>query len=398
LGAPTGTPLVLGQPAPVGTGQLDAVSCADAKRCWAVGVAGPNSSPSSPATVIIATKDRGVKWIAQGVHGSVIPELSGISCPTIHDCIAVGSTGASLPGSDVVYTTTDGGTDWSPATSMPGALDVSSVQCASVAACTAIVSSGSQFTAAQTTDFGQTWQTEGSLPAGFFGAGYLSCSVATGTCLVAGYVPTTAGHGQGAVALSTDGGQNWALATVPTGAGVLQSAVCLSATVCLAAGTTGTTVSDVVPAQGQLLYSADGGHTWTTTVASAPAPATTTTTTASTASQTAAKSTTTTTAKPATPAAFPVDDVYGVACPSAQVCALVGTKWSGQPAVATGAVAESRDGGTTFAAASAAYIPLSLSALSCPTAAACIAVGGDTVARLTLVRPKPVEKSPIRES
>ena len=54
--------------------------------------------------------------------------------------------------------------------------------------------------------------------------------MAGGTCLVAGYVPTSNGHGEGAVAVSADGGQTWALATVPAGIGVLQSAACLTAT------------------------------------------------------------------------------------------------------------------------------------------------------------------------
>jgi photosystem II stability/assembly factor-like uncharacterized protein len=428
LGAPSGIPLVLGQPAPPGTGQLGAVSCADAKRCWAVGLAGANASAALPATVIIATKDGGVKWVPQAVQGSVVPQLSGISCPTTRDCIAVGSTGASLPGSDLVYTTSNGGAIWSPAANVPGALDIRSVQCASFSDCTAITSSGSLFSTVHTADFGQTWQTEGNLPGGFFGDGTLSCT-AFGSCLVAGYTPTTVGHGQGAIALSTDGGQAWALATVPPGTGVLQGVTCSTATSCLAAGTTGTSVSDVVPAQGAVLYSADAGHTWTTsapiatpatpttstpgatpaaTTTSAPGatPAATTTSTApSTTSSTAPASTTTTSTTagkgaqtPAAPAPFPVDDVFAVECPSARVCVLVGTNWKGQPAVATGAVAESRDGGATFRAAAAAYIPLALSALSCPTTTGCIAVGGDTVARLTLLPPKPVEKPPIRAS
>ena len=206
LGQPKGTPLVLGQPAPAGTGQLSAVACANAERCWAVGVAGATSSATLPATVIIATKDGGKKWRAQAVRGSVIPQLSGISCPTTRDCIAVGSTGASVPGSDVAYTTSDGGAIWSPATAPPGALDMTNVQCASVSDCTAIMSTGSVLAAAHTADFGQSWQTEGNLPGGFLAEGDLSCD-GTGTCLVAGYVPTSAGHGQGAIALSADGGQ-----------------------------------------------------------------------------------------------------------------------------------------------------------------------------------------------
>jgi hypothetical protein len=134
----------------------------------------------------------------------------------------------------------------------------------------------------------------------------------------------------------------------------------VSTSTCLAAGTTTTTVSDVVPAKGELLRSTDGGHTWVVATGTPP-----------------------------------VDDVYGVACPSARQCAMVGTKWVGFPAVGTGAVAQSVDGGLSFRTSSSAYVPISLTALSCPDTKACVAVGGNTVARLTLIAPKPVP-SPSR--
>ena len=148
------------------------------------------------------------------------------------------------------------------------------------------------------------------------------------------------------------------------GSGVLQSALCITALTCVAVGTTSTTVSDVVPATGLVLDSSDGGHTWV--------------------------------AAPTTP---PVDDIYGVACPTAKVCAIVGTRWQGQPAVGTGAVAHSQDGGATFVTSGTAYVPLTLTALSCPSLTACVAVGGDTVARISLPAPavvSPPVSRPIR--
>ena len=178
---------------------------------------------------------------------------------------------------------------------------------------------------------------------------------------MAGYVPTSNGHGEGAVALSVDGGQTWALASVPAGVGLLQSTTCLSSTECLAAGTTSTTASDVVPAKGVVLHSVDGGHTWTPSSGTPP-----------------------------------VDDVYGVVCPDDRQCAMVGTDWVGFPAVGTGAVAQSVDGGVTFKTSKAAYVPLSLTALACPTASACVAVGGNTVARLTLLTPPRPSPSPTQ--
>ena len=67
---------------------------------------------------------------------------------------------------------------------------------------------------------------------------------------------------------------------------------------------------------------------------------------------------------------------------------MVGTKWAGSPAVGTGAVAQSIDGGQSFRDSATAYVPLTLTAVACPSAAGCVAVGGDTVARLALLQPK----------
>jgi photosystem II stability/assembly factor-like uncharacterized protein len=267
--------------------------------------------------------------------------------------MAVGSNGTSQPGGGVVVTTADAGAVWNPAMAPAGALAVKSVVCASAAKCLAIVSDGSQLWSAESTNFGQTWQRFGNLPGSFLGGDDLSCG-AGDACLVAGYVPAASGHGQGAVALSVDAGRTWALTAVPSGTGLLLSAACPSASMCLTGGTKSTTVNDVVPAKGELLRSEDGGHTWSD-VANAP----------------------------------PVDDVYDMECPSAAVCAMVGTHWAGNPPVGAGTVAQSGDGGATFTTSSAAYIPITLRALSCATSADCVAVGGDTVARITLVAPQP---------
>jgi hypothetical protein len=351
LGQSKGTPLAVGQPAPSGTSDLGAVSCATARRCWAVGIAGPNPAPANGATVIDATVNGGHTWKAQRVAGGSTPQLSGISCPAATECMAVGSNGASLPGSGVVIATSDGGATWSVVASPQNALVVSSVTCASPLDCTAVVSDGTSTWSAHSADFGQSWQQEGDLPAGFLPGNDLTC-IAGGTCIDAGYVPTTNSHGQGAVAVSADGGQTWALASVPSGTGVLQSTACLSSSACLAAGSTGTTVSDVVPAKGELLDSTDGGHTW---VASTAIP--------------------------------PVDDIYGLACPSDIQCVMVGTTWTGSPAVGTGGVAESTDAGVTFRSSPTSYVPITLTAVACPSASGCVAVGGNTVANLTLLRP-----------
>ena len=236
-----------------------------------------------------------------------------------------------------------------------GALTVITVTCSWVSDCVALVSDGTLVWSATTTDLGQTWQQQGNMPPLFVADDDLMCTAAA----VPGRRVCAHRHRPGGRrrGLSPDGGHTWTLASVPNGVGVLRSVACVNTTDCFAAGTTSTTVSDVVPAHGELLDSTDGGHTWT--------PATT---------------------QP------PVEDVYGVECPSDRVCAMVGIEWKGTPPVGTGAVAQSGDAGTTFKVSSSAYVPLALTALSCPDATRCVAAGGNTVARITVVAPNPVPK------
>jgi photosystem II stability/assembly factor-like uncharacterized protein len=308
---------------------------------------GSPSTSSAADTVIAATADGGARWQAQPLTFSVTPDLTGIDCPTVHDCMAVGSFGANPP-IGAVLTTHDGGTTWHIAAAPDGALAVISVVCLSTAHCIVLVSDGTIIWSATSTDLGHTWVREGNLPAGLEDARDLSCTAA-GTCLVAGNTATATGHGQGTVIISVDDGMTWTAADVPVNTGLLQDAWCASATKCLAVGTTSNTVSDVVPANGALLHSNDGGHTWTDDAASPP-----------------------------------VNNIFGIDCPSALVCVMVGTKWVSHTSVGVGGVAQSVDGGDRFTASSTDYTPLTLTAVTCPSLHTCIAVGGDTVARIDM--------------
>jgi photosystem II stability/assembly factor-like uncharacterized protein len=258
----------------------------------------------------------------------------------------------------VVITTTDGST-WTSLRPPAGAFDVSSVTCSSAVQCTAIVNDGTNTYSATTSNFGQSWQSGGLLPTFFAQDGSVWCGPSA--CLVAGYVPIATDRGGSAVALSIDGGETWSLASVPTGGGALHGATCASLTFCIAVGGTNPVVSGGTSGQGELLRSTDGGHTWVKEVAPAG-----------------------------------VDLAYDVACPSPLLCVMVGTKWAGDPAVAAGAVVQSVDGGQTFAPSALSYVPLNLAAVSCPTEEGCIAVGGQTLARIA-ARPVPLPPAPVLE-
>jgi hypothetical protein len=353
----------------MGTGQLDAVSCAGQGHCWAVGTPGPPApapattattgtttastatTTTPPATVIDATVNGGRTWVAQPLTLTAAPALTGISCPTVQLCMAVGLSGSASAG--IVVTTHLGGSAWEEVAEPAGATVLTSVECASAVDCTVIASDGTTYWSGHSADFGHSWQRGGTLPAGLQDAAALSC-VTGGPCLVTGFTTTTAGHGQGAIARSGDRGATWTAATVPAGTGLLQGAVCATVTSCLAAGTTSTTVSAVVPAKGQILTSQDGGQTWNLN-----------------------------------PSTSSIDDVFGIDCPSPRICAMVGTEWAGHPAVGTGGVAQSHDSGLSFTASTTAYTPLPLTALDCFTPQACVAVGGNTVVSIALAQSKP---------
>jgi hypothetical protein len=369
LGQQTGKPAAVGQPAPTGTGQLSAVACAGRGHCWAVGTPGPpapgpattdstttSTTPPVPTTVIDATVNGGRTWVAQPLTLTAAPALTGISCPTVQLCMAVGLSGSASAG--IVLTTHRGGEVWGEVSNPAGATVITSVECASAVDCTVIASDGTTYWSAHSVNFGHSWQRGGTLPAGLQDAAALAC-VTGGPCLVTGFTTTTAGHGQGAIVISGDRGATWTAANVPAGTGLLQGAVCATVTSCLAAGTTSTTVSAVVPAKGEVLTSQDGGQTWD-----------------------------------ASPSALSVDDVFGIDCPSPRICAVVGAKWVGHPAIGAGAVARSHDSGLSFTASTTAYTPLPLTALACFSARACVAVGGNTVASIAFAKAKAKPSSP----
>ncbi len=350
-------PFAVGQPAPNGIGPLEAVSCATSKDCWVVGEPEPTarfakSSGTEVRTTVLVTHNGGAKWSKEFIQAVSSTVLSGISCPTSTFCMAVGTTNA-IPSLGEVVTTRDGGQIWHQVSSPTGSVSVMSARCWSRTYCLALASDGTSYWSVTTTDGGNIWQRTGTLPTGMAGVRDLSCRT-TMDCIVAGYIASTPGHGTGAVALTTTGGTNWSLATLPVGSGLLGDAVCASESMCVAVGTTTNAFSDLIPSAGMILSSSDGGSSWVNTQ---------------------------------TPSGL--NDGFGVACPDSTTCVAVGIRWisslsSTQPATPSAGLVLTTSSGQTWIDLPNKYAPIALGALACPTVNTCLAVGGNSLVQIEL--------------
>ncbi|HEX4081957.1 MAG TPA: hypothetical protein VHX40_03250 [Acidimicrobiales bacterium] len=362
---PAATPVaVWGQPAPAGTGSLEAVSCGDPRHCWAVGRSAVDAlattTSTSPSSVVIdATTDGGSTWSAESVSVSNPIDLAAVDCPDRRHCMAVGTADDGGPILGAVLVTADGGKAWQAVASPTGSVDLSAVHCFAVADCLVLATDGSTYWSASTTDGGKVWQRGGSLPPGLAGISHVACLDAT-TCVTVGYVSSTPGQGTGAIAATDDGGATWTAAPVPPGVGVLHGVDCTDGSTCVAVGTKSTTTTDVALAPSQVLVSADRGASWNLT---------------------------------ASP--MGVGDAFAVSCPPSGGCAAVGTVWTvTNPPTPIGGVVASGAGGLAWQTIRTRYVPVGLTGVDCPTSTSCVAAGNDVVARIALPLPKKTGRTP----
>lgn len=220
---------------------------------------------------------------------------------------------------------------------LPDAPDLLDVTCPGPATCYAVGFAGTQTHPAilKTTDGARTWHAEA--PGTRWGLRGIACAT-TSTCLAVGFAETTV--------RTTDGGAHWADPHTPTSPQPLIRASCPTATFCVAAGNAPDRYTALVH---RLLVTTDGARHWLA---------------------------------PRTPLDRTAYAMNAVSCPSARVCYAAGNY---------GSILASRDGGRTWVLQ---HDPVSdrsvpLTGLACPTTTTCVAVGlsflGQRLASIVLV-------------
>ena len=319
---------------------LDGISCATSSDCVAVGQA-DGESTSSP---VVVSTDGGLNWEGVSVpatgFGDSSATLSGVSCPSVTLCVAVGPAGT--------FASTDGGHSWKSESDVGD--EFGSVSCGSATTCTAVgeglfVGNGS--TIASTTDGGVTW-TQESVPAGITDLSGVSCAAGlsgVSNCIAVGYESSTYPM-QGVVISSSDNGASWTEQTYPERIYVLQGVSCSSSLTCIAVGQTSSpntvdwqTSGPRLPtgAYGNIIATTDGGATWT----SEESPG-------------------------------GVNELSSVSCPSTTECVAVGASSVGAP---SGAIVVTTDSGLTWTQSTVPSGNMMLSGVSCASDSTCVAVG-----------------------
>ena len=201
LGQPQGHPLA-GPPAP-GVGELGAVACATPAL---LGGRGARTQRDHAGRESHGDR-RHDQWRRHldtaHVAGGNTPNSAASPARRRPTAWPSDPTARRSPG--VAWSPRRRGPDLGAAATPQNALVVASVTCAGPTDCTALVSNGTSAWSARSTDFGQTWPQKGNLPSSFVPENGLSCLAGGAACRR--LHPTSNSHGQGAVAVSGDGGR-----------------------------------------------------------------------------------------------------------------------------------------------------------------------------------------------
>jgi len=276
-------------------------------------VASTNIQPVDPKAVLAALRSApppDPPWIRRA--SGTTSDLTGVSCPTVSTCIAVGDAGTILA-------SIDGGASWHRQAS--GTLDrFYAVGCSSSSTCVAVGFNSDvsvDVVIATTSNGGSSWQgwhlKNYSIQSG------VSC-VPTGYCLVAG--------DYGTIIARNVPGATWHSQTSGTMDG-LMGISCSSSSECAAVGDPANITGGLNDTAILLLHTSDGGTTWHTQPAGG------------------------------------VGHLYGVSCAAGGRCVAVGMG---------GTILGSSDGGATWSR-QASGTSTDLWAVSCASSTGCVAGG-----------------------
>jgi photosystem II stability/assembly factor-like uncharacterized protein len=349
------------QLAPPGTTSLRAISCPTTEFCLAEGDLGYPLSVDELS--FIATSDGGSQWSQMGGY-SVIGQAGTLDCASPLRCFDVGPSGDAKR-------STDGGRTWQPLSVGPS-WEFDDVSCLPKALCLVVTSSTKgPVRFGQLVGYGARVSRTQSVP--FTPSGVhtarLSCWT-TASCLL---VESGTTH---SVALTTsDAGATWTLRSLPSLTDLPASLSCAGSARCTALAVAGDGLGPVVAES-----TPDGGRSWSSALVTEGADGT----------DDVGISCSSDGSCVAVGGGFPVDTLSvrtsgvaawltrslpggldpltAVACPTATECVALGTGvavWSG-------------DGGSTWAEASGPPpSATSIDAVACPMSSACLA-GGDT--------------------
>ncbi len=248
-----------------GSAGASSLACMTDSRCVA---AGGVSGASSVTDAVSVTEDRGSSW-TETTFGTG-NGLTGVSCGTAMDCVAVGSVGQTASAVFMaVFTTSDGGANWVHQTgsisTQGGWFD--GVSCTSALDCYAVVTpagpdAGNELMS--TADGGVTWSTSSTFP--YYPSpepststepAYVGC-LSPMDCVVAGNTPPN----NPSIYTTADGGATWVDRELPpdTPPFSVEGATCPITNDCLIFGRN---IPASGPAAGVILDSTDGGASWT---------------------------------------------------------------------------------------------------------------------------------------
>lgn len=259
--------------AATGLAMLNAVDCASANDCVAVGQG-----------VSVRSLDGGVTWRASSIP-TANTALLGVSCPTPTLCVTVGvSPGIGGPLAGQLLVSSDGGITWK-VPSVPSSVGaLGSVDCPSATFCVAVGAS-----IVVSTDGAQTWTRRG-VDGGTGVLRSVSC-VSALNCVALGPNPIVAQYSQAAAfeVVTSDGGLTWTSVAMPAASATADVVSCSLDAGCRVAG-------EAISTDPAIVLTSVDGRSWS----------------------------------PLTQVAGAVPAVSAMSCPSANECVYVG-RYGGKP-------------------------------------------------------------------